>query len=68
MVSQRLGSPQLITPLIAGQPRIVPYLMWYNSIPFFYLWNLICTLLRIKGLDPLIVGKKKGYVANVTKL
>ncbi len=35
LVSQHLGWPQLITPLITGQPINVPYLMWYNTVPSF---------------------------------
>jgi hypothetical protein len=38
LVSQHLGWRQLVTPLIARQPKVVaypPYLMWYNIVPPF---------------------------------
>jgi hypothetical protein len=33
-VSQHLGWQQLITPSIARKPKVVPYEMWYNTLPF----------------------------------
>jgi len=70
-VSQHLGWPQLVTPLIARQPKIILYMMWYNTIPSFLLMDLNMYSmydLGIKGLDPLIFRRKKGCAANVIQL
>ncbi len=54
-ISQHLGWPQPITPLIARQLRITMYLMWYNSIPFFvHIDRNVYSMyyLGIKGFHP----------------
>jgi hypothetical protein len=59
-----------MTPLIAKQPRTVPYSMWYNIVPSFVPMDLnmySMYYLGIKGLDPLIYRRKKGYATSVTK-
>ncbi len=69
-ISQHLGRLQLVTPLIARQPRIVLCPMWYNIIPSFVPMDLNIYSMyysKIKGLDPLIFGRKKGFVTNVTQ-
>jgi hypothetical protein len=71
LVSQHLGWPQLVTPLIVGQPINVPYLMWYNTVPSFVpmdpnMYSMYCS--RIKGPNPLISRRNKGYVVGVTQL
>jgi hypothetical protein len=53
-VNQHLGWPQLVTPLIVGQPRTMPYLMWYNIVPPLYLWILTCTQCIIQESKDLI--------------
>jgi hypothetical protein len=70
-ISQHLSWSQPITPLIAGQPKIVPYPMWYNIVPSFVPMDFnvySMYYLGIKGLNPLIFGKNKGVVASVTQL
>ncbi len=67
-IRQHLGWLQLVTPLIARQPRIVPCPMWYNIIPSFVPMDLNMYSMyysRIKELDPLIFGRKKGSVVSV---
>jgi hypothetical protein len=57
--------------LIARQPKIILYMMWYNTIPSFLLMDLNMYSmydLGFKGLDPLIFGRKKGCAANVIQL
>jgi hypothetical protein len=42
--------------------------MWYNTIPFFVPMDpnmYYIYYLGIKGLDPLIFGRKKAYVVSV---
>ncbi len=44
--------------------------MWYNIIPSFVPMDLNIYSMyysKIKGLDPLIFGRKKGFVTNVTQ-
>ncbi len=46
-------------------------MMWYNIIPSFIPMNPNMYFMyysRIKGLNPLIFGRKEGYAINVTKL
>jgi hypothetical protein len=67
-INQHLDWPQLVTPLIVRQTKIVLYPMWYNTIPSFVpmdpnMYSMY--YLGIKGLDPLISGRKKGYATNV---
>jgi hypothetical protein len=67
-ISQHVGWPQPITPLIARQPKTIPYPMWYNTTPSFVpmdpnMYSMY--YLRIKGPSPLIFGKKKENVINV---
>jgi hypothetical protein len=67
-ISQHLSWPQPVTPLIAWQPKIVPYLMWYDIVSSFVPMDpnmYLMYYLGIKGLDPLIPRRKKGYAANV---
>jgi hypothetical protein len=67
-VSQHLGWLQHVTPLIARQPKIVLYLMWYIIVPCFVPMDFnMCYMyfLGIKGLDPLISKRKEGYATNV---
>jgi hypothetical protein len=69
LISQHLGWQQSITPLIT-QPKVVPYLpypMWYNTIPSFVPMdpNMYSSYyFIIKGLDPLIFGRKEIYATN----
>jgi len=70
-ISQHLSWLQLVTPLIARQLRIVSCPMWYNIIPSFVPMDPNMYFMyysKIKGLDPLIFGRKKGSIANVTQL
>ncbi len=67
-ISQHLSWPQPVTPLITRQPKIVPYSMWYNTVPSFVSMDLNAYsmyYLGIKGHNPLIFGKKKGDASNV---
>jgi hypothetical protein len=70
-VNQHPSWQQLVTPLIARQPRVVPYPpypMWYNILPSFVPMDLYMYptyYFEIKGPNPLIVGKKKGYVIPI---
>jgi hypothetical protein len=45
--------------------------MWYNTIPSFVPMDLnmySMYYLGIKGLDPLMYGRRKGYAINVIQL
>jgi len=69
-ISQYLSWLQLITPLIAKQPKIVLYLMWYNIVPYFVpmdpkMFSMYYS--RIKGPNPLTYGKNKRDVIGVTQ-
>ncbi len=71
LINQHVGWPQPITPLVAWQPRTIPYPMWYNIVPSFLLmdFNMYSMYYSIiKGPNPLIFGKRKEYVVNVTQL
>jgi hypothetical protein len=54
-ISQQLGWQQPITPLIARQPKVVPYPpypIWYNILPSFVPMDLninLTTINRNKG-------------------
>jgi hypothetical protein len=44
--------------------------MWYNIVPSFVPMDLNMSSMyysRIKGLDPLISRRKKGYATGVTQ-
>jgi hypothetical protein len=63
LVSQHLSWLQLVTLVIARQPRTILYPTWYNTIPSFVpmdpnMYSMYYS--RIKGLDSLIYGRKKG--------
>ncbi len=42
-VNQHLSWPQHVTPLIAWQPKTIPYLKWYIQFHILYLWILTYT-------------------------
>jgi len=68
LVSQHSDWLQLVTPLIARQPKIILYHMWYNTITSFVLMDFNMYSMyysRIKGLNPLNFGRKKGCGADV---
>jgi hypothetical protein len=60
LVNQHLGWRQLVTPLIARHPKVVPYppyLMWYNIVPPFVPMDLnmyFMDYFKINRFDPLI--------------
>jgi hypothetical protein len=69
-VNQHVGWSQLVTPLIARQPRTVPHPMWYNIVPSFVPMdpNLYpMYYLVIKRPDPLISRRKKGFAVYVAQ-
>ncbi len=68
-VNQHLGWQQLITPLIARNPKVVPYAMWYNILTFIPMDPNMYFMyyFRIKRFDPLIYRRKERYVADITK-
>jgi len=70
LVNQNLNREQLVTPLIARQPNVVPYPMWYNRLPPFVPMDpnmYFMYYYGIKGPNPLISGRKEKYVANTTR-
>ncbi len=70
-VNQHVGWLQPITPLIAMQPRTISYPTWYNSVPSFVLMDPNMYSMhysKIKGPNPLISRRKKGYVIDVIQL
>jgi hypothetical protein len=73
LISQHFSWKQPIIPLVAKQPRIIPYppyLMWYNKVPSFVAidFNMYSMYYsRIKRPNPLIYGKKERYVASITQ-
>jgi hypothetical protein len=69
LVNQHVGWSQLVTPLIAWQPKTIPYPMWYNTLPSFVPmdFNMYSMYyLGIKGHDPLISRRRKGYAIGDT--
>jgi len=61
---------QHVTPLIVGQPKVIPYPMWYNTLPPFIPMDLNRYFIYhsgIKGPDPLIFGKREKYVVGITQ-
>ncbi len=67
-VSQHIGWPQLVTPLIIVQPRTVLYPTWYSNIPSFVPMdlNMYSMYYPIKRPYPLIFGRNKGYVVDIS--
>jgi len=69
-INQHLGWQQPLTPLIIGQSKVVPYPMWYNTIPHFIPMNPNMYSMHnygIKRLDPFIFGRREKYVAGITQ-
>ncbi len=57
--------------MIARQPKVVPYPMWYNTVPPFIpmdpnMYSMYYSI--IKGLDPLISERKERYVTGITQV
>jgi len=70
LVNQCLGLPQPVTLIVVGQPKTVPYSMWYNIVQTFVpmdpnMYSIHYS--RIKEPDPLISIKKKAYAIGVTQ-
>lgn len=67
-INQHLGWPQPVTLIVVRQPRIVLYMMWYNTIRFFVPMDSnmhSMYYLGIKEPDPLISRRKKPYAVDV---
>jgi hypothetical protein len=61
-VSQNPGWQQHFTPFITGKPRVIPYPMWYDTVPPFIPMDLNMYSMYYSGIkihDPLIYGRKE---------
>jgi hypothetical protein len=56
--------------MIVGQPKVVPYPMWYNIVPPFVpmdrnMYSMY--YFGIKGPNPLIFGRHERYAVGITQ-